>query len=165
MDWQQLIIQLGISALVLYVVFRIFMKLIDHQAKAESDRVLAQAKADSERTLAIREGFAADIAAHNAITTVMQTMQNQNYRMEAKLDTVLDLTPVRGIKRAHMDSDGVPQLRKPPSVIVDMKELEEQENTPVDRPEPHRPAPKQPRAPSAGGIYGLRDTPPPKKPG
>jgi hypothetical protein len=165
MDWTNLIIQLGISGLVLYVVFRIGMRLIDHQSRTDSERTAAMAKSDSERTEAIRQGFAADIAAHNAITDVMRKMQNQNYRMEAKLDVVLDLTPVRGIARARVDSDGVP-TQKPPSVIVNMSELEEQEDTPVDRPTPTpQPQAKQPRASSVGGIYGLRDTPPPKKPG
>jgi prolyl oligopeptidase PreP (S9A serine peptidase family) len=161
MDWTTLIIQLGISGLVLYVAFRIFMKLIDHQAKADSERTIAMAKAESERTQAIREGFAADVAAHNSITMVMQKMQNQNYRMEAKLDTVLDLTPVRGILRERADSDEQVPVKKtpPPSVIVNMNELDDDDDTPVDRPEQTPRTPTQPRASSVAGVYG------PKKPG
>lgn len=161
MDWSNLVIQLGISGLVLYVVFRIGMKLIELQSKTDSERTAAMAKSDSERTEAIRAGFAADIAAHNAITSVMQTMQNQNYRMEAKLDTVLDLTPVRGIKRLRQE-DIVQTQQRMATVIVDMNEVDDNGgDTPVDRPSEPR-NPKQPRAPSSG-VYGLGDRP--KKPG
>lgn len=151
MDWQNLIVQLGISGLVVYVVFRIGMKLIENM------RVT-----DSERTEAIRQGFAADIAAHHEITKTMSALGNQFSRVEGKLDSLLDLTPVREMRAAHDDhGDAIPR-RKIPSVLVDLNQLDEEDDTPVDRPDRQTPPPKgvqkQSRPSSIAGIYG------PKKP-
>jgi len=154
MDWQTIIIQLGISGLIVYVGFKISMKLIDKWSHG-----------DSERTQAIKEGFAADIAAHQQITITMQAIANQISRTEGKLDTVLDLTPVRELRRIEVSELAVQQTvhippKQPPSVIVDINQLDEQEDTPVDRPTP-TPHPKQPRASSVGGMGGVYG---PKKP-
>lgn len=163
MDWSNLIVQLGISALVLFVVFRIGMKLIENNAKS-----------DAARTDAIKDGFAADIAAHQAISSTMQAMQtavtaamtglqNQFYRVEGKLDTVLDLTPVRGLRGIEAaDLAVTPE----PSVVVD-KSLTEDDDTPVDRPpQPQQshdaPGLKKPRPSSVGGVYGIGGVPPHK---
>lgn len=148
MDWSNLIVQLGISALVLFVVFRMGMKLIENNAKSES-----------ERTQAIREGFQTDTAAHTQLASAMQDMANavaegmtelekQFSRVEGKMDAFLDLTPVRGIRAASVHNT-------------------DDETTPVDRPA-ERPTPnpakqqKQPRAGSLGGVGGIYG---PKKPG
>lgn len=151
MDWQNLIVQLGISGLVVYVVFRIGMKLIENM------RIT-----DSERTEAIRQGFAADIRAHDAIVNTMTALGSHFSRVEGKLDTMLDLTPVREMRRVTQEDiasdarDAIPK-RKIPSVMVDIDQLDE-DDTPVDRHGAQSKTPKPQRASSVAGIYG------PKKP-
>lgn len=159
MDWTNLIIQLGISALVLFVVFKLAMKSLENMSKS-----------DSERTMAIKEGFAADTAAHQAMAAAIKGMSDQfstsllqmasaNARVEGKLDTVLDLTPVREMHKANIDDLSIDPLG--PKVIVDRNQIDaDEEDTPVDRPADSRPLQpvKQPRASSVGGLYG------PKKP-
>lgn len=183
MDWSNLIVQLGISALVLFVVYKIGMVLVVNMRTADSERTIAMAKAEADRTMAIREGFTAVASAQNALVatvTLMQSqvlasingmqnqlvssingMQNQNYRMEGKLDTVLDLTPVRGMMKAELPLEN----RKAPSVVVDHNALHDDEKTPVDAPRTPTPTQKvkaAPRAPTSGGYYGPYG---PKKPG
>jgi hypothetical protein len=149
MDWSNLIIQLGISALVLFVGYQIAMKLIDKWSEG-----------DAKRTEYIQEGFKADISAHQEITKTMQVLANQFFRVEGKLDTVLDLTPVRGISRID-PMDAIPQPRRTPSVILEEAASGEkpEDVTPTDRPPPQPlPPPKQPRASSVGGMYGIGST-------
>lgn len=153
MNWENLIVQLGISGLVVYVGFKVAMKLIDKWSQG-----------DSERTQAIKEGFAADIAAHNEITKTMIAMQSQMSRTEGKLDIVLDLTPVRALHAAQIDELEI-QTKPLPSVIVDHRQLKrdrEEDDTPVDRPPTPQPM-KQVKRAGSEGIYGLRDTPKPRK--
>jgi hypothetical protein len=99
MDWTNLIIQLGISGLIVFAGFKISMKLIDHWARG-----------DAERTKNIGEGFVAITSRHEM---VMQTINEHQaselqvlnglamaiQRVESRVDTVLDLTPIRGIRQ------------------------------------------------------------------
>lgn len=160
MNWSNIVVQLGISALVLFVVYKIGMLLINRNAESTKERNRIYADAEKERTIAIKEGFAADMSAHQQIAVAMQTLSNYNNRIEGKLDTVLDLTPVRGILRMQDINPSIaddlpatqPKKRTPASGIP----LHEQD-TPLDRPT----IIKQPRAQSPVGIYG--PTPPKRR--
>lgn len=123
MNWYQLILQLGISGAVLFVGYQLGLKVIaawttgerdrnTSWAKAEADRTLAMAKAESERTASIQAGFSADIAAHQAMTAVVTALSNQFFRIEGKLDTVLDLTPVIEQHAMLPDNNGVPEPKR-----------------------------------------------------
>jgi len=136
MNWTQLILQLGISGAVLFVGYQLGLRVIaawmasDSErnkawTKTEADRTLAIAKAESERTSAIQAGFSADIAAHQAITVAVTALGNQFFRIEGKLDTVLDLTPVRE-QRAMLE-----ELSEPKVVVEQRSRREKSErNTP-----------------------------------
>lgn len=122
MALDQMFIQLGISGAVILIGYRLALRWMNIQREVEQ-----------ERTLAIREGFAADIAAHQEITKTMQAISNQAYRIEGKLDMFFDLTPVR-----NMYPQAPPPPRTEPSVIVQQPD---EETTPVDKPAPSRKTP------------------------
>lgn len=152
--WQNIIIQLGISALIVFAVFKIAMLLINKWAER-----------DAARTKTIEDGFRAITDAHADVlkqtndnhlalvsqqhanhATVMRIMNEHQQqeleliakfridlnRLDSKMSTALDLTPVGGTPRID------------PNVIVD-KSIDEP-TTPVDRP------PVKPRAQSVPGI-------------
>jgi hypothetical protein len=126
LNWGQIILQLGISGAIVYVVYRIAIKGMETQREAERERTKAFAEAEKERTQAIREGFAADIAAHDALAKVVGKLSSQFSRIEGRIDTFFELTPVREQLAA-----------REPKVIIDPA-MDDDEPTPVDRP-PERP--------------------------
>jgi hypothetical protein len=94
--WQQLIIQLGISGLIVFVGYKIAIKFIEAWSRAEAERTKMTAAAEADRTKAIEAGFRSDIDAHNAIVQVLQRHMQVLSRVEGKLDAAFDYTPVRG---------------------------------------------------------------------
>jgi hypothetical protein len=149
--WQNLIIQLGISALVLFVVYRLALKIIGAAREADKERTAQLRESDKERNAVIAAGFQADTAAHQSIVVVLQGMMTNFGRIEGKLDAALDLTP------RPQQVPIMPELAQP-SVIVAMHD---EETTPVDRPKPTTPT----RGVSVGGLYGLGKTARPKTSG
>lgn len=130
LNWSNLIIQLGIAGLVVFVAYKLAMKWMTVQREAESERTKSFAIAETARTQAIREGFAADIAAHNAIANGMTKLGSHFSRLEGKLDTLFDLTPIREQYAVHAAQGS---RNSEPNVIV------EEDDTPVERP----PVPRQ----------------------
>jgi len=150
LDWQQLILQLGIAGAMLFVVYRVAVLLIEKWAVAEAGRTKAMSESEAARTKSVTEGFKAITDAHERIVDTMNNHQTneltilnlhaqQLATLTARIDTALDLTPVRG----------TPRMEQVAKVIVSA-ELEEK--TPVDAPQP-RPTPT-PRAASSPGVYG-----------
>ena len=95
-------LQLGIAGAMLLVMYRIAMRWMANErerqeaaTKADVDRNKASAAAEIERTKVIQDGFRADIEAHHAIVSTMTQLGNQFSRIEGKIDTIMDLTPVR----------------------------------------------------------------------
>lgn len=96
LDWNTIIVQLGISALIVFVAYKIGMKLIDHWAKN-----------DAQRTVVIGAGFEAIVQRHeNTIQVINEHQSNElvvlnDIKTEVKIlttriDTALDLTPIHG---------------------------------------------------------------------
>jgi len=101
-QWQQLIIQLGISGLIVFVGYRIAMRLIDRWTQTESERTKVWATAEDARTKTIQDGFKSDIDAHNEITKAITKQVSVLSRLEGKVDAAFDLTPVRGVREYAM---------------------------------------------------------------
>ncbi len=160
MQLDAMFLQLGIAGAALFVMYRVAMRWMTNEgrrqeasAKTEEDRARIAAAADSERTKAIQDGFRADIAAHQAITGTMQKMANQFSRIEGKLDTILDLTPIR--EQYHFGDPVMARATGEPKVIVD-------DQLPVERtPSSQRQTPPggtQARQTPSGGV-STRQTP------
>ena len=152
MQLDAMFLQLGIAGAALLVMYKVAMRWMANEgkrqeasAKTEDERAKIAAAADIERTKAIQEGFRADIAAHQAITSTMQKMANQFSRIEGKLDTILELTPIR--EQYHFGDPVMALASSEPKVIID-------DQLPVERPTP----PSQRQTPP-GGI-STRQTPP-----
>lgn len=88
-------LQLGIAGAMLLVFYRLGMRWMANQRDGEAERTRVLQTSEVERTKVIQDGFRADIEAHQAITATMTTLANQFHHIEGKLDTILDLTPVR----------------------------------------------------------------------
>lgn len=132
--WRQLILQSGISALVLYVAFKIAMKLIDKWSATEE-----------ARTKVIGDGFAADIAAHQAIAKTMGEWMVAFTRLETKIDTAFDLTPVHGVRVQAFEQR---------SVIVDMDDIREEPDLQKTPPQGQKQRRTPPQGVPASGTYG-----------
>jgi hypothetical protein len=145
--WQNIIIQLGISALIVFCFYKIAMVLIEKWAMS-----------DKARTETIGEGFKAITGAHEKVIDTMNAHQqnelgilNEHAKslaaLNSKIDTALDLTPVRGMTRAQLETSG------PSSKVIVASDMRE------DAPSSSGDKPRIPaRAASSPGVYG------PKKP-
>lgn len=100
--WVNLIIQLGISGLVVFAGFKIAILLITRWSQAETERTKAFATAEQARTSEIAAGFRADTMAHQELAKYMNQQTSILGRLEGKIDAAFDLTPVRGIKEYSM---------------------------------------------------------------
>src|SRR5574337_838411 len=148
MSWGNIIIQLGISSLVLYVVYKIAVLLITRWAEN-----------DQKRIKVVGDGFQAITNSHEKMVEALNESHREivnlvNYHQQAELQilknheaalvgldikvaTALDLTPVRGIPRADV-------------VAGTIETQDDDTPTPVERPT-ERPA----RAPShPGSAWG-----------
>lgn len=156
--WQNIIIQLGISALVLFVVYQIAMKQLANQRAAEAERARAQAVADAERNAVIAAGFRAITDTQQKLADGVQRSLLWCAHIDTMLATVLDMSPVR-----HMVPTIQPINVPIPTVMVDpsLPVETDTEKTPV---EPHmtvtipRKTPTPPKGSSAG-LYGVGKRP------
>jgi len=154
--WSNIIIQLGVSALVIFVGFKLAMRLIAAWTAAEKERNATLAQAEKDRTAAIATGFKALVDSFSAdlkdvVATLRQgfsecrndtkAIQRIVDRLEGKFDQVLDLTPVRQMTAMH-------EGHREPKVIID-SDLHSEETTP-----PAGPSPKRTKTPPAGQPYG-----------
>jgi hypothetical protein len=100
--WANLIIQLGISGLVVFAGYKIAILMINHWSQAEAERTKAGATAEQARTHEIAQGFRADVEAHQVLSGYMNQQTQILSRLEGKFDAAFDLTPVRGVKEYSM---------------------------------------------------------------
>jgi hypothetical protein len=96
--WANLIIQLGISGLVVFAGYKVAILLINRWTQMEGERSKAFATAEQARTAEIAEGFRADTSAHRELAKYMNEQTQILSRLEGKFDAAFDLTPVRGVK-------------------------------------------------------------------
>lgn len=131
MSWSNIIIQLGISALVLYVVYRIAILLITRWAENDKQRIKVVSDGFTSITSSHEKMVETFNESHRAIVdlvnfhqqTELQILKNHEAALtglDIKIATALDLTPVRGIPRAE--------------VVAGTIESEDDTPTPVERP-------------------------------
>lgn len=139
--WQNLIIQLGISALVVFAGFKIAMVLIEKWSTG-----------DAARTKVVQDGFTAITARHDEVLRTMNEHQTAETKVLVELAgkingigiqiaTALELTPVHGIPKAEID----------PATVHD------EDPTPTEIPHPRvvgAGGPRQPRPASSPGEWG-----------
>jgi hypothetical protein len=135
-------LQLGIAGAMLLVMYRIAMRWMANErerqeavTKADIERNRASASAETERTKAIQDGFRADIEAHHAIALTMGALGNQFSRIEGKLDTILDLTPVRELYGVPTTTELRTRETREASVIV-QSEFQNERRPPTNKTPP-----------------------------
>lgn len=124
--WAQLILQLGISGLIVFTGFKIAMKLIEQWTKNEAVRTAAWTAAEESRTKVIQDGFRSDIEAHGEITKYIHTHTTVLSRIEGKIDAAFDLTPVKGVrdyetKPSQLSEESAVPRPTPPSLTYSVK--------------------------------------------
>lgn len=107
MNPEQLMLQLGLAGALLYVVFKVAMRFIDRWAESEKEKNTAIASGFEAITTSVNNHSAADIASHDRMTTAHGELRDVVVRMDAKIDTIADLTPVTPVRRQTPGS-GVP---------------------------------------------------------
>lgn len=154
--WQNLIIQLGISALVLFVVYKIGLKLLANQRAADEERAKSAAESERERNKVFQEGFRSIVDTQLQFSHGLQRIMMWCNSIGGQLATVLDLTPVKMQMPTMPPTNASSTPASPPTVIV-----EDHDDTPVDRPvdRPSKPVVKR-ESPVhgtpivSGGAYG-----------
>lgn len=119
--WQTLGVQLGISGLVVVAAYRVAILLINTWSANDKVRTAAMVKSDSERTTAIKDGFKSVTDVHALLSAKQDKLHNLVLRIDQKVSTALDLTPVGttippGIREA-IETPSRP-LEPEPTVIV-----------------------------------------------
>jgi hypothetical protein len=155
MNWENLIVQLGISGLVLFVVYQLGLKLIKVWRESEKERNANLSQNEKERNAAISAGFQADTAAHQQLVQVMQQIMRWCARIESKIDTAFDLTP------RPQEIPTIPPMQPIPSVVIDPT-LHDNDITPVEGPKlPVKRAQSEPGVPKSTGYgpFGERGKP------
>lgn len=97
-SWETLIIQLGIAGAVLLLGYKLALVLIEKWSEGDLARTEAHITSERERTLAIAAGFAQITTSHSQLAEQARAIEVGLERLDAKVATVLDLTPVRGVK-------------------------------------------------------------------
>lgn len=99
MSPEQIVLQLGIAGLIVWVGYKIAMKWLDRWSESEREKNASIAEGFKSITTSVGNHSIADIASHDRLAESHAEMREAVVRVEAKLDTLADLTPVRGIKR------------------------------------------------------------------
>lgn len=105
-DPGQLLLQLGAIGAVLFVVWKLGGKWIDRQSESEKDRTLAISKGFEAITTSVNAHSTADIASHDRLAEAHGELREAVVRMDSKLDTIADLTPVKGIRGPYSSTRG-----------------------------------------------------------
>lgn len=87
-DLQQLLLQLGIAGAILLVFYLVAMKFID-----------AWTKSEAKRTEVLEAGL-------GKIADRVADAHNDVVALKSAVETVLDLTPVRGVRQLSLDPKG-----------------------------------------------------------
>jgi hypothetical protein len=104
----QIALQLGIAGLLVVVGYRIALVLIKNWRETESERTTALANGLSAITTSVNNHSSADIASHERLVAAHNELAKSVVRVEAKLDTIAELTPVTPIpKRSATPATGV----------------------------------------------------------
>jgi hypothetical protein len=134
-------LQLGIAGAMLLVMYRIAMRWMANErerqeaaTKADVERNKASAPAEVDRTKAIQDGFRADIEAHQAIVKTMGALSNQFSRIEGKIDTIMDLTPVRELY--GLPSAAELRAREREASVIVQPELQDERRAPTNKTPP-----------------------------
>lgn len=99
LDVKQLALQLGIAGLLIAVGYRIALVLIKNWRETEKERTAALERGFGTITTSMNNHSAADIASHERLAESHADVREAVVRVEAKLDTIAELTPVKGIPR------------------------------------------------------------------
>lgn len=94
---EQLFLQLGVVGAVLFVVWKLGSKWLDRQHESEKERTIAIADGFKAITTSLNNHSAADIASHERMVAAHHDTQQAVVRVEAKLDTLAEFTPVSQI--------------------------------------------------------------------
>lgn len=124
-SWETLIIQLGVAGAVLLLGYKLALVLINKWSEGDKARTEAHTTAERERTATIATGFAQITSSHgqshSQIMTLVQDIQVSLERLDARVATVMDLTPVHGTR-----------IPKPPAASTPISEEKpEKTTTPV----------------------------------
>lgn len=107
---EQLLLQLGVVGAVLWVVWKLGGKWLDRQHESEKERTVAIADGFKAITTSLNNHSAADIASHERMVAAHNETQQAVVRVEAKLDTLAEFTPVSPVptRRGSTPAKGVP---------------------------------------------------------
>ena len=118
MNWENLVIQLGVAGAVLLVAYKLALVLIHKWSEGDKARTEAHTVSERDRTAAIAAGFAQIMAGHGSLLERAQSIERGIDRLDVKVSTAMDLTPVRGVRqlpdedRAASDPDQKPETKK-----------------------------------------------------
>lgn len=102
---EQLMLQLGAIGAVLFVVYKLGMMGLDRWSEREKEKNAAIARGFESITTSVNNYSAADMASHERLFESHGEVREAVVRVEAKLDTFADLTPVRGIPSVYAKRD------------------------------------------------------------
>lgn len=135
-DWSNIIIQLGIAALIVVVSYQLARLLIEKWSEGDKERTAAQKSAMDSLSTSINNlaaSFKADLrdctssvtALGNQTNTTINALGQQLTRIDTNLEFVLELTPVKNMMASHE----IPYKAKP-KVIVSPDLQSDHDDTP-----------------------------------
>ena len=92
MNYEQLILQLGVSGALIWAFVKVGLRFVDRWSTAEAQRTEVLGKGLESINTKVDAHHTADLGAHSELSTDIG-------RIEGKLDAVHGFTPVRGIPR------------------------------------------------------------------
>lgn len=106
---QQIVFQLGIAGLIVWVGYRLAMRAIDRWSEIEKEKTAAVREGFTNITTSVNAHSSVDIASHVALAESHGEVREAVVRLEGKVDATLDWqdrTPVEGTRAT---STGIPR--------------------------------------------------------
>lgn len=129
MDWTQLILQLGISGLIVWAGYKIARLLIERWASNEAKRTEIIGESFSKLVGKVEAHHTSDLESHRAMGEAI-------VEVSTKLDVAFGLTPVRGVREVPPPEDEDTDPESPHAIEAQS-------------------APTKPRPPTNAGTYAL----------
>lgn len=107
MNPEQLMLQLGLAGALLYVVFKISMRALDRWGENEKEKTKAISEGFAAVTTSVNRHSEVDNASHARLAEAHGELRDAVVRVEAKMDTIADLTPVKPMRR-QTPAEGIP---------------------------------------------------------
>lgn len=97
MNLSQLILQLGVAGLLIWVFYQVAMKWLDRWSESEREKNATIAEGFRNVTQSVNAHSAADIASHERLAESHGEVREAVTRVEAKLDTLAGVRVPNGV--------------------------------------------------------------------